>query len=225
MRVLRSLRGFFCFVLFLANVNASKNTPTKCWDVAWEEALFTTMDGKSCAASQALVPHNINSILKGLPGAGTIAAPSPCLMVRLTVFSMFGFRVWAHLPVRRKRTLPQRGLSLVNLSGAGTVTLQLPARSGGKTSASPLLHFWGVDICGYFATAGRRLCTYGRTSHQNRGGGWTSLQVPDWCLDFFPPSFLFPPLMSTVVSKCLKTVFLSQIGLATASEQNSKAST
>ena len=53
----------------------------------------------------------------------------------LTAFSMSGFRVCARLLVRRKRTLPQRGLSLVKLLGASTVTLRLPVRSGEKASA------------------------------------------------------------------------------------------
>lgn len=45
-------------------------------------------------------------------------------------------------------------------------------------------------------------------------------QIDVW---IFSP-FFFLQLMSNVFSKCLETVFLSEIGIATASEQNSKAS-
>lgn len=62
MRVLMSLSFFLSVVL--VNVNASEYTPTKCWDISWEEAL-STMDGKICAVLQSLVPHTINSILEG----------------------------------------------------------------------------------------------------------------------------------------------------------------
>lgn len=64
--VLMSLSFFLCV---LANVNASKYISTKCWDIPWEEALFT-MDGKSCAVLQSLVPHTIKSVLEGCPELG-----------------------------------------------------------------------------------------------------------------------------------------------------------
>lgn len=143
----------------------------------------------------------------------------------LTAFSVFGFRVCACL-ICRKRTLPQRGLSLVKLSGASTVPLRLPLRSGEEGSTScffalccyilgMLKHVnvlqWQGELCAHV----------GKLAHR---GVWISVQVPNWCLDFFP-CFLFPPLMSAIFSKCLKTVFLSQIGIVTTSEQNSKAST
>lgn len=88
---------------------------------------------------------------------------------------------------------------------------------------SPLLHFWVADICEYFTMAGRGLCVHvGEPAA--RTGELVFLfkyQIDVW---IFSPVFFFFQLMSNVFSKCLGTVFLSEIGIATASEQNSKAS-
>lgn len=60
----------------------SKNTPTTCWDFSWEEPLFT-MDGKSCAASQALVPPDSLTHPWGATWSWTTAGSSPCLEVTI----------------------------------------------------------------------------------------------------------------------------------------------
>lgn len=144
-----------------------------------------------------------------------------------TALSVSGFRVCAHQLMEKNVVFPvwpEPGKAVVwQLSSTVTACEEWQESLCLALFCSPMLHFWVADICEYFTMAGRGLCVHvGEPAA--RTGELVFLfkyQIDVW---IFFPRFLFFQLMSNVFSKCLETVFLSQIGIATASEQNSKAS-